>query len=174
MGKIKITDFFSMSKEHLLYDYIRQKLIIEGKSPDEDSNFDKNTRQFRNLSNEEFLSALEKEGYDVLIIHEDISDEEAYLHGYIAYQKRGDQKEEMHIFKPGIDEKVNGDRRLVTRLTRLCLEHVRKRFKKVFFDKDSREILKFLKTKEEYYDISANLGTSNLTFLPMHFEAGLF
>ena len=91
MGKIEITDFFSMSKDHPLYDYIRQKLIIEGKSPDEDSNFDKNTRKYRHLSNEEFLSALEKEGYDVLIIHEDISDEEAYLHGYIAYQRKGKQ-----------------------------------------------------------------------------------
>ena len=174
MGKIEITDFFSMSKDHPLYDYIRQKLIIEGKSPDEDSNFDKNTRKYRRLSNEEFLSALEKEGYDVLIIHEDISDEEAYLHGYIAYQRKGKQKEEMHIFKPGINEEVNGNRRLVTKLTRQCLEHVREKFKKVVFDKDSRAILEFLNTKESYYDISTNLGTSSLIFLPVTSETGQF
>jgi hypothetical protein len=178
MGKIEITDFFSMSKDHPIYTYVREKLIVEGKNPDEDSNFDINTREFRHLSNEEFLKALQKKGYDVLVIYSilpkknDTDDEEAYLHGYIAYQVKN---QEMGIFERIVDKEVRGNHYLTGKLIRDSLEHIgSKGVKKINFDRDSKEILKFLKTKESKYGFSVNIQTKSLSFLSLPLGKGRY
>ena len=161
--EIEITDFFSMSKDHPIYDYVRQELIIAGKDPDKDSRFDRRTLEYRNLPNEEFLAALKEKGYDVLIIHEDMSDEESYLHGYVAYQI---EEGEAGIFRRIVDEKVEGNRDLTRKLIEGTLNHLKsKGVKKINFDSDSEELINFLKTKESELNIVVNLKTNSLSFL---------
>ncbi len=167
---IELTDFFSISKDHPLYDYMREKLIIEGKTPDEGSTFYKKTLKYGNLSNKQYLVAMEKDNYDVLIIHEDISNEESYLHGYIAYQI---EKGEAGIFKRIVDKEVKGNRDLTRKIIEGTLSHLRnKGARKITFDSDSEELIDFLKTKESELNIVINTETRSLCFLPL--ESGLF
>jgi hypothetical protein len=165
MGKIEITDFFSMSEDHPLYTPIRNKLIIAGKTPDKDSNFDKKTLEYRSLANEEFLQALKKKGYDVLVIHKNISDEEAYLYGYIAYQI---EEGRAGIFRRIVHEEVEGNSDLTRKLIKGTLDHLRKKgAERVTFDRDSEELISFLKTKENELGILVSLKTKSLVFLPL-------
>ena len=169
---IKIIDFFDMPKNTPLYLKLADELIHAGRdNPVKGSRFEESTRDYKKMRTSEYFRRVKIDKYDALVIYD-----ESYLYGYAAYQRQGEDEDEMHIFKLHIDEKVRGNHRLVTKLTKQCLEHARKKFKKVFFDKetDSRVVLEFLKTKEAHYNISVNLETSNLAFLPMHFEAGLF
>ena len=163
MGKIELTDFFNMSPEHPLYDYIREKLIVEGKTPDKGSEFFKRTEKYGHLPNKKYLIAMEKEGYDVLVIHEDMSDEESYLHGYIAYQI---EEGKAGIFKRVVDEEVRGNRDLTRKLIEETLSHLKsKGARKINFDSDSEELIDFLKTKEDELNIAVNTKTRSLSFL---------
>jgi hypothetical protein len=165
MGNIELTDFFSMPEDHTLYKPIRQKLIIAGKTPDKDSNFDKNTLEYRNLPNEQFLAKLKEKGYDVLILYEDLSDEKAHLHGYIAYQIK---EEKAGIFERIVHEEVEGNTDLTRKLIEGTLEHLKnKGVKKINFDSNSEELIDFLKKKEEHYDILVNVENRSVYFLPI-------
>jgi hypothetical protein len=164
---IEITDFFNMSGDHPLYSEVREILIIAGKSPEQGSEFDKNTKKYRKLPNNKFLDALKKDKYDVLVIHDG-----EYFHGYAAYQRKGD---EMGIFRLEIDEKVEGNPYLISKLIRNSLRHIKnKGIKKINFDRDSKELVDFLKIRENKLDVTVNQKNNSLYFLPMNFETGLF
>lgn len=172
MGKIETKDFFDITKDTPLYLKIADELIHAGRdNAVVGSRFEESTREYKKMRTSEYFRRVKKEKYDALVMYD-----ESYLYGYAAYQRQGEDEDEMHIFKLHIDEKVNGNHRLVTRLTKQCLEHARKKFRRVVFDKetDSRIVLEFLKTKETHYNISVNLEENSLCFLPIDFEAGLF
>lgn len=164
MGKIETEDFFSIPKNTPLYLKIADELLRTGKdNPVTGSRFEENTKEYNHLKSSEYFRKAKEDRYDALVMYDD-----SYLYGYLAYQRQGENEEEMHIFYPAIDEKVKGNHRLVTRLTKQCLEHARKKFRRVFFDKeaDSRIILEFLKTKEAHYNILVNLETNSFSFPP--------
>ena len=170
MERIETEDFFSIPKNTPLYLKIADELIHAGRdNAVAGSRFEESTKEYKKLRTSEYFRRVKEDKYDALVMYD-----ESYLYGYAAYQRQGENNDEMHIFKLHMDEKVRGNHRLVARLTKQCLEHARKKFRRVFFDRetDSRVVLEFLKTKEAHYNILVNLETSSLSFPP--FENGRF
>ena len=166
MGKIEAINFWDMPKDHPLYSEIRERLIIRGKSPEEDSEFDRNTLKYRNLSNNEFLNALKKDKYNVLVIYD-----ESNFHGYVAHQRKED---EMHIFESSANENLKGNF-LTRKIIQQALDHIKnKGFRKVIFDRDSKELVDFLKRRESNFRIAVNPQTNSFRFIPIGLETGLF
>ena len=160
---IEIIDFFDMSKDHPLYEEVRRILIDRGKHPEMGSEFERKTFRYRNLPDEEFLDALKKDKYNVLVIYDDMPDG-AYFHGYAAYQR---EKNKMGIFELKVDEEVEGNPKLIAKLIRDSFKHVRsKEIREIIFDKDSRELVNFLKTKEKRWNVSIILESNKLRLIP--------
>ena len=168
LERIKITNFFSIEKDTPLYLKIREELVHKGKDPVAGSKFEENTRKYRHRSTNKFLKGLQDDNYGALVMYDD-----SYLYGYAAYQRQGNKMDEMHIFKLAIDEKAKGHLGLIRKLIGESLSYARKKgIKKIVFDRDSRELIEFLKRREGNFGISINLEENSLRFVPL--ETGRF
>lgn len=77
-------------------------MVAIARNPDKDSEFDMKTRDIRPLPAEEFLSILEKRGYDAFMAIEDAS---IRMCGVIGYQKHADG---WHVFSVFVQPDLRG------------------------------------------------------------------
>ena len=110
-----IIDFFSMPENHPLYSEIKRTLIHRGKHPDIGSEFDSRTWAYRRLPDSNFLDALKRDGYGVLIQYE-----ESNFCGYFAYQMRND---DACVFEIAMEDIIQKSK--ILDLAKKCFDYAR-------------------------------------------------